>query len=797
MITESANSGSSSDSPSHYDTRSVEVVSYHTDTHNESLPLAWWERAMGKILSTPFASYCSRVNGGKKATIRLRFDGIPGYCQKHLDKKIYFTPGVFRDTEWETPIGPMGHKDVLYDPIRVIDLDMPDGGEPASEEHIKLLGSLLPDSALILNNGCQIYLESGEAWHSEARMLSVIGNYLAEKTDLYYDASTHLRKNGKVGRHRNHCYRAPWGSCQRGKVRSWLPASDRMATVREVFNALGLSLPPRVPISSKPSKGTTPRTPTAPKGSKAAQIQEFLTIRHRLTQLVRVEKLTRPDAELEILSMSWVHHSRPHLVKTLPTIKLVGDGDRVPDDVWKAICADLVELPMQLGPVSNRRRLCQKTKTVRAMRAWSFEWLYSYHDNKEEAIEAFFFQPHFGKILQLSIAAIGKDKVIEDLGDCWDRWYHPGYKKTPYAGLARVSEKTLNLVAHKAKLMGVFSSSDIRRLIIRLSERQIRQALRELSKDGTITPFGGSTKGRKYRFNPKPKTPPMTTTNNLIVAPNNGTVKKDRKTTTTTPTKKAMKSAKSVSLPPHGLYSVAGIANREDEIKAWLMKISLPRLKKRQKEVSEMWCAANSMDNYATEAQALGRENEWLLAVIEDKAHRDWLNKEAAKQAKLLAESPEEKKERLAREALARAKSRVGFEKKLAGLRRKSQWETISRSVDAYIEEAARRNIELSDEEIWEYRKLLSSGFKTLNAAEDATLAEGRRFDASGFIRSEIEKPAPVPQREIERQKNLVEYFQNRIDSGYDEPLADGETLMDRVRRYDRETAEARRLAAA
>ncbi|MBE2204573.1 MAG: hypothetical protein IAE94_09580 [Chthoniobacterales bacterium] len=774
----------------------MEVVCYHTDTHNESLPLAWWERAMGKILSTPYKSYCSRVNGGKKATIRLRFDGIPGYCQKHLDKKIYFTPGVFRDTEWDTPVGPMSHEDVVYDPIRVIDLDMPEDGEPADVDHIKLLGSLLPDSALILNNGCQIYMESGENWESEARMLSVIGNYLADKTGLFYDTTTHLKMDGEVGRHRNHCYRAPWGSCQRGKVRSWLPASDKMATVREVFTALGLSLPPVRPVPPRASRGTTPRKSTSanvPKGSKAAQIQEFLAIRHRLTQLVRVDNLTRQDAELEILSMPWAHHARPHLEKTLPTINLVGDGDRVPDDVWKSICADLVELPMQLGPVSNRRRLVQKTKTVRAMRAWSFEWLYAYHDCKEEAIEAFFTQPHFGKILQLSIAAIGKDAVIEDLGECWDRWWSPNYKKSPYAGLAPVSDKTLNLVSHKAKLLGVFSSSDIRRLIIRLSERQIRQALELLSRDGIITPFGGSTKGRKYRFNPQPKTPSMTTTHNLTVVPNKGTVKKNRKTTHANPPK----SAKTVSFPPHGLYSVAGIANREDEIKAWLMKISLPRLKKRQKEVSEMWCEANSLDDYATEAQALGRENEWLLAVIEDKAHRDWLDKEAAKQAKLLAESPEEKKERLAREALARAKSRVGFEKKLAGLRRKRQWETISRSVDAYIEEAARRNIELSDEEIWEYRKLLSSGFKTLNTAEDATLAEGRRFDARGFIRSEIEKPAAVPQRELERQKNMMEYFQNRIDSGLDEPLAEGETLMDRVRRFDREKAEARKAVAA
>jgi len=269
---------------------------------------------MLKILPTPYKSYCSRVNGGKNATIRLRFDGIPAYCQKYLDKKIYFTPGVFRDSEWETPIGPMSHEDVLYDPLRVIDLDMPEGGEPASEEHIKLLGSLLPDSALILNNGCQIYLESGESWESEARMLSAIGNYLAEKTGLFYDATTHLRKDGKVGRHRNHCYRAPWGRCQRGKVRSWLPASDKMATVREVFTALGLSLPPARPVLPKPLRGTTPRmsaSATTPKGSKAAQIQEFLTIRHRLTQLVRVDKLTRPDAELDILSMTWAHLRAP------------------------------------------------------------------------------------------------------------------------------------------------------------------------------------------------------------------------------------------------------------------------------------------------------------------------------------------------------------------------------------------------------------------------------------------------------------------------------------------------------
>lgn len=478
-------------------------------THIESEGLNWFKTVCDVILSSRYRKHKTRVNLGSRATVRVKFDELPKRFVENAGTKIYFLPAVLKEMQYCVKKGKgstgkgMAHEDVLFDPLRVIDLDRKKGGKPATTKQIGILAALLPSSALILSNGCQIYLASAEPWDVEAPMLAAIGRFLARKTRLVYDASTHLRGDGTAGHHRNHPYRAPIGVCKNGKVRSWLPRSGEMASVRNVFNTLGLSAPPKRAAAPASATSVTrpPMKAKAPiSGSMAAQRIEFHRIREALTGLIKNEKLTRADAELEILGMKWAHHSRDGLRATLPTVRLISDTTALPADVWASICADLAELPCQLGPVSTKRWLRQQTKTVRAIRAWAFEWTYYVPTiTCDEAMDLFFKDLRFDKIRQLSIAAVGETAVRKDLRRCWDTWYHPDYAKNPYKQLARVSKATLNLVRHKAKKLGKFSMSDIRKEIMRLSVRQIRQALQQLVTDGELDP-SGKNKGKKYVY---------------------------------------------------------------------------------------------------------------------------------------------------------------------------------------------------------------------------------------------------------------------------------------------------------
>jgi len=495
----------------------------------------WFKSTYWKILNSPFCSYDSRINSNGSAPWRIQFREIPAHAMKHASNKLYMTPSVFKDKEACSGSG-MGHEDILFDPVRVIDIDRPHGALPVSVGQVEFLANLLPGSAILKSNGVQIFLHSSESWEVEAPMLAQIGRHLENLVSpLFYDASCHLRQDGSAGNHRNHAYRCPWGSCDSGPVRCWLPENGQLATVRGIFNLLGLvlSAPKRdvgivgvfgtsgiheelsatTGIRKTSTNPTIPRVPPVPRdpqvpprkisskrGSFSANYQEFEEIRQLLGDLLK-QGQPRQAAESQIAAMPWKHHSRRHLEKTLPTVcpKGASDGLWLSSEAWAGVCADLKELPFRLGPCSKKRRFFQKTRTVRATRAWAFEFLFYYGLTVEEAIAAFLSWLEFQKIRQLSVSAIGHDAVVEDLRRCWEKFNSPGYSEDPYSTLPKVSRQTLALVRQRSGELGehgAFKLADLRKGLS-LSATQVRAALKELA--GEIV-ASGTNKGRVYRL---------------------------------------------------------------------------------------------------------------------------------------------------------------------------------------------------------------------------------------------------------------------------------------------------------
>jgi len=716
------------------------------ESHSEVTAGDWFHAVFADILNSPYVSYESRINGKGKAPWRIPFSKIPRHGITNAAHKLYFTPAVFRDGEG------MDHEDITFDPVRVIDLDRPKGSPCATTRHVELLASVLVDAAFLKSNGVQIFLRSSESWENEAPMLPVIGRYLAKMVDpLFYDATCHLKLDGTVGNHRNHAFRSPWGSCDAGAVRCWLPISDRLSSVREVFDALGLSLPeknenaglveppPADPIPVDEENSTIPaREPRGSVGtggtrggSFEANYEEFDKIRQLLGDLLK-QGVPRPEAEAQISAMRWEHHSRAHLKKTLPTVRPKGNGDGkwLSDEEWKKVAADLKELTFRLGPCSNKRAYYQQTRTIRATRAWSFESLFYYGLTCDEAIAAFMAWHECEKIRQLSIDAIGMDAVIEDLRRCWERFNAAGYADKPFANLPKVSPRTVALVGRKADALGKFGLGDLRKGLS-LSPTQTRAALGELCKSGKVVP-SGKNKGRVYRVVERIEKREEIGRGNHTVALISDAPKVVLPAPTPPPATGWVADPENPSFPPREVYQDRQLWKRQNEIKAIFRLMPLKKLKARWKQAVEICCDApgNCPEQW---------ERDWLKEIIDD----------------LEAEIKQAKKER----------KRTGRERYHAQTR--------------YIESVERN---------------------CLAAGEDFTdedwkdMRDFMRVDFSRFADAEAQKRAT--ERELERQAGMLDYFQGRIDGGFDGPLGPGETLASRLHRFDEERRAAKKRRA-
>ncbi|MFZ4777100.1 MAG: hypothetical protein ACOYM3_17150, partial [Terrimicrobiaceae bacterium] len=89
---------------------------------------------------------------------------------------------------------------------------------------------------------------------------------------------------------------------------------------------------------------------------------------------------------------------------------------------------------------------------------------------------------------------------------------------------------------------------------------------------------------------------------------------------------------------------------------------------------------------------------------------------------------------------------------------------------------------------------------KCLAAGEEFTDDDWRsmrdfmRVDFSRFADAEAQKRAT--EREAERQAGMLDYFQGRIDGGFDGPLGPGETVLARLHRFDEERRTAKEKKA-
>ena len=483
-------------------------------SHKEATGFEYFNFIFTPILNSHYRIYDGRINSGRKATVRLPFTDLFQHALKYKNKKVYMSLAVFKDLEKCAPaIGKekrgQRHIDVEYDPLRAIDFDRRKNALPATCQHVGLLANLLHHVAIIKSNGVQIFMRSADDWEVEAPMLAQIGRHLEKiLAPLYYDPLMHLNKWGKPGNHRNHCFRAPVGACSDGDVRCWIPSSKKLSCVREVFELLGLSLPEVVaepegetenregallPIPASVTRSNADRN-----GSLAANYEEFDQIRITLTDLIK-QGMPRKDAEAEVCSMNWQHHTRAGLAKSLPTCFLKGaDGKWLSKEAWASVCADLKELMLGIGPSSLKRQHVQKTRTVRAIRAWSFEFLYYFYFTCDDAITAFFKWDNFQEIRELSISAIGLEAVKEDLRECWNKFNkNPDkYVRHPFADLKKVSDATVALVRIKAKALGKFKMADMLGCI-KLGETAIKRALKRLCDNGELK-SSGKNKGRTY-----------------------------------------------------------------------------------------------------------------------------------------------------------------------------------------------------------------------------------------------------------------------------------------------------------
>jgi len=393
-------------------------------------------------------------------------------------------------------------------------------------------------------------------------------------------------------------------------------------------------------------------------------------------------------------------------------------------------------LVLSVGPSSLKRMLLQKTRTVRATRAWSFEFLYYFSLTLEEAIAGFFTWQPFEEIRELSVNAIGRDAVIEDLRRCWERFnQNPAkYARNPYSNLPLVSQKTLSLVRQKAHALGNFKMADIKKELPSLCATTIRVALKSIPDE--IIP-SNEKKGRIYRAvkreevgqgaspdnpivalkskasEPVPQAPPVPQVSGWVADPDNPT------------------------FPPREVYACRELWKRENEIKEIFRLMTLKKLKARWKEVVEICCDAPGLCPEQW-------ERDWLKQIIDDlESEKRFAKKQAKKEQKRTSRDPYHAQTR-------------------------------------YIEDIE--------------KKCLAAG-EEFTDVDWKAVRDFMRVDFSRFADKEAQKRAT--EREAERQAGMLDYFQGRIDGGFDGPLGPGETVLDRALKFDAEKREKSEQARA
>ena len=289
--------------------------------------------------------------------------------------------------------------------------------------------------------------------------------------------------------------------------------------------------------------------------------------------------------------------------------------------------------------------------------------------------------------------------------------------------------------------------------------------------------------------------------------------------------------------PPQSDYKSKDVDEKEEDIKDKLRKISLTRLKKHKMIISKLWCSADQVDDNSDLSRALRIELKWVSDIIDENIRKEREIQYEGKMEKQRLETPEERE---IREMIKRKQKARMF----ARIRRKNNIESINRYIKNAREIWKVKGQPFTDEDERYFRRLKLEGERDLARAQKEALSAKRKFDADAYLTSKLRqsididwakydaamnmpentqrqyatkqahidyfndkikvcltKLSPIDERKAQaeqaRIESMMEYFQIGIDSGSRPPLAEGETLLDRVKQFEAEQKEIRDRAVA
>jgi len=289
--------------------------------------------------------------------------------------------------------------------------------------------------------------------------------------------------------------------------------------------------------------------------------------------------------------------------------------------------------------------------------------------------------------------------------------------------------------------------------------------------------------------------------------------------------------------PPQSDYASQDVDEKEEDIKDKLRKISLARLKKHKMIISKLWYSADQVDSNSDLSRALRIELKWVSNIIDEKIRKERDIQYEGKMERQRLETPEERE---IREMIKRKQKARLF----AGIRKKNNVESINRYIEKTREIWKIKGQPFTEEDERCFRLMKLEAERDLPRAQKEALSAKRKFDADAYLTSKLRKSIDIDwgkydaamnmpentqrqystkqahidyfndrikaclnilcpnderkaQAEQARIESMMEYFQIGIDSGSRSPLAEGETLLDRVKQFEAEQKEIRDRAVA